>query len=375
MGLRSVKRKGFFHILEVVIVAMMIFVVLTQLYSVPKANQPWDAAKLNVMSEDLLYSLDAKGVNWFSQTEVNRTLYNTLPGTMGYAVSTTQDVRPSMKIGLVCTGTDLTEINSMLQNFPLNGIQRRFTVTPIAPGNLDLSPGGAHSGNDAIVFCNSPGLNDAQISNAERYLSGGGGIVEFSDLSAAVVQDSRWYDEVINLQWTDSVNPAPSARARFPYMDPDERRYPVQKIFFGIPTIPATPPATFTFANFGDAAETVYPADNAAEKIVVIQESYYIGGSFHDGKEVPLSTIDWGVNGSGRVAWMSRAVITGSADQQNNGKLLKSLIVWAASGKSYPIVEGTVSTGATSSMRKVYQTASNGMYEPVRIDLTIGYHF
>jgi hypothetical protein len=85
--------------------------------------------------------------------------------------------------------------------------------------------------------------------------------------------------------------------------------------------------------------------------------------------------IDWGVNGSGRVAWMSRAAITGSADNQKNGKLLKSLIVWAASGKSYPIIEGSVSTGATASMRKVYQAAASGMYEPVRIDLTIGYHF
>ncbi len=33
-------RKGFFRILEVVIVAMLVFVTLTQLYSVPKANQP-----------------------------------------------------------------------------------------------------------------------------------------------------------------------------------------------------------------------------------------------------------------------------------------------------------------------------------------------
>ncbi|MFH0956254.1 MAG: hypothetical protein V1813_00165 [Candidatus Aenigmatarchaeota archaeon] len=79
MGTRM--RKGFFRILEVVIVAMLVFVTLTQLYSVPKANQPWDMTKLSVMSQDLLYSLDAKNVDWFEPVEVNSTLYDILPKT------------------------------------------------------------------------------------------------------------------------------------------------------------------------------------------------------------------------------------------------------------------------------------------------------
>jgi hypothetical protein len=366
--MRTRMRKGFFRILEVVIVAMLVFVTLTQLYSVPKANQPWDVTKLSVMSQDLIYSLDVKGVDWFDKAEVNRTLYDILPKTMGYAVSVRQDVRPAMRIGCVCSAADYADVGAILADFTLNGIPRDFILTRIAPGTLDFSE--ASSDYDAILLCESQSFTDAQVSDAEAYLAEGGGIVELSDLTQPQVDGSRWYGDVMNIQWvSDSVN-VPSSRAFFPYMDPNERRYPVQKIF------DAVPPALPSFENFDNfGSETIYPKDNAAEKIVVIQDSYYQGGSL-DGNEVPLSVLDWGVNGSGRVAWMSNTSISGSTDDEESAKkILKALVIWAASGKEYTIVGGTVSTGATASMRKVYGGSGAGMYEPVRIYLTIGYHF
>lgn len=366
------KRKGFFHILEVIIVAMLIFVILTQLYSVPKANQPWDAAKVSIMSEDLLYSLEAKGVDWFDKTEVNRTLYDVLPKTMGYSVSVSQDVRPVMRIGVVCGAADFGTISAILSDFQLNGIQRDFVLTRIEPGTLDLSNTSAHYQNDAIMFVGAQAFLPAQIDYLERYLAAGNGVLELSGLTEADVSGSRWYGEVMNLEWvSDSLYfQSAAARAYFPYMDPDERRYPVQKIFLGVP------PSVSPFASFGAfGGETLYPADMASEKIVAIQDSYYVGGFEHEGMEVPLSTIDWGVNGSGRVAWMSNASISGStADVNSTKKLLKSLAIWTASGKKYPIIEGSVSTGATATMRKIYMRPG-GMYEPVRIDLTVGYHY
>ncbi|MFH0956253.1 MAG: hypothetical protein V1813_00160 [Candidatus Aenigmatarchaeota archaeon] len=290
---------------------------------------------------------------------------------MGYSVSVRQDVRPEMRIGCVCSVAAYADVGTILADFTLNGIPRNFILARIPPGTLDFSE--ASSDYDAILLCESQVLTEDQIKDAEGYLSDGGGIVELSDLTEAQISGSRWYGEVMNLQWVydSSYVPSGSGKAHFPYMDPDERRYPVQKIFFAVP-----PSISFTdFGSFG--SETVYPKDGAAEKIVVIQDSYYTGeGSAHNGMEVPLATLDWGVNGSGRVAWMSNTSISGSTDDEESAKkLLKSLVTWAASGKEYPIVEGTVSTGATASMRKVYGGSGAGMYEPVRIYLTIGYHF
>jgi hypothetical protein len=368
--MKAVMRKGFFRIVEVVIVSVLVFITLAQLYAVPKANQPWATTKLSVMSQDLLYSLDAKGVDWFDQVEVNRTLYEILPKTMGYAVSVKQDVRPQMRIGCVCSPANCALLTPILADFTLNNIFRNFTLICIAPGTLDLGTS-AHNQTDAILICGNQALTPAQITSAERYLSNGKGIVEISDLTEPMVSGSRWYGEVMNMKWSDATN-FPSGRAVFPYMDTDERRYPVKKIFYGIP------PALPSFGNFSNFVNlnNVYPADDASEKIVVAQlNSYYVGGSI-DGAPVPLSMLDWGVNGSGRVAWMSNTSISGGTDDENSAKkLLKSLVIWAASGREYDIVSGTVSTSATASMRKVYGGSGGNMYEAVRIYLTVGYHF
>ena len=64
---------------------------------------------------------------------------------------------------------------------------------------------------------------------------------------------------------------------------------------------------------------------------------------------------------------MSNATLSGE-----NAQLLKSLILWAVSGKEFKVIEGTMVESAKASMRKIY---SDDMYEPVRIELTIGYHF
>jgi hypothetical protein len=370
--MKAVMRKGFFRIIEVVIVAVLVFITLTQLYAVPKANQPWATTKLSVMSQDLLYSMDAKGVNWFDPVEVNRTLSDILPKTVGYAVSVEQDVRPQMKIGAVCSPANCALLTPIFADFTLNTIFRNFTLICIPPGVFDLTLG-AQNQTDAILICGSQSLTQAQITSAERYLSDGKGIVEISDLKDTDVVGSRWYNEVMNLRWvSDSLNLAPSGRTFFPYMDPDERRYPVKKIFYGIPP---SLPSFGNFSNFGSATETVYPADDASEKIVVSQDTYYVGGSIA-GAPVPLSMLDWGVNGSGRVAWMSNTSISGATDDENSAKkLLKSLVIWAASGRKYDVVEGAASTSATASMRKAYGGSGGSMYEAVRVYLTIGYNF
>ncbi|MCK4714610.1 MAG: hypothetical protein KAT35_03475, partial [Candidatus Aenigmarchaeota archaeon] len=115
------------------------------------------------------------------------------------------------------------------------------------------------------------------------------------------------------------------------------------------------------FNDFGD--ESVYPADESESRIIAELDDTYAGTEKH----VPLAVINWAVNGKGRSAWMSNATLS-----DENAQLLKSLILWAASGKEFKVIEGTMVESAKASIRKVY---GSDMYEPVKIELTIGYHF
>ncbi len=366
-------RKGFFHIVEVVIVAMLVFIVLMQFYAVPKAEHPWETTKLTVLTQDILYSLDADGVVWTDKAQVSAALGKLVPETLSYSVAVKADVKPRIRVGCVCGDAQFAVLrDQVLGDFTLNGILRDVTLdsAPIAASALDLSEGGAQSDRDIIVFFGTPDLSSAQIDGMYDFLGKGGGIVQVADLTEPEV-GIPWHQELFNLAWVDSFRPA-SPKAIFTYFDPSEKRYAVQKIF----RYAHTPfPAFTAFDNFGSVADgenKVYPADGLETRIIVRQEDNYQAGSY-DGKPVPLSVINWGVEGIGRTAWMAGASIDQATPADGaNRKLLESLILWAGSEKEDVIVPGLMKQWAKASVRKAL---TGQMYEAMRVDLIIGYHY
>ncbi len=359
--------KGFLHIVEVIIVAMLVFVILSQFYSIPKADPSWGTPKLTVMSQDLLYTLDASGVDWSDAAEVNHTLYYLVPRTMSYSLSLNYPIRPRMRIGCVCDDVNYSILESgVLSDFTVNGIQRRMVHEQIEPYAFTLNE--AQMGNDVILICGNVNVNGVLENRMGEYLSRGNGIVHFANLTSDVVESS-WHSLLFNLEWvydSESV-PPPSGEAYFPYAESSEKRYMIEKIFTSMPPAPA---GFNGFNNF--VSESVYPAEGNPSRILVRQGLNYIGGSY-EGRYVPLSVINWGVNGTGRTAWMSWAGISKDTQAENENKqLLKSLIVWAASGKDYPIITNRMNQGAKASMRKVF---NEDMYETVKVELSVGYHF
>ena len=67
--------KGFLHIVEILIVSMLVFLVLMQFTAVPKQNIDWQSMKLSTQANDLLFSLDKKGIDWYNDSQVNSSLY------------------------------------------------------------------------------------------------------------------------------------------------------------------------------------------------------------------------------------------------------------------------------------------------------------
>lgn len=349
-------RKGFLHVAESIIVVLLVFAVLAQFYNIPRSSHEWSKTKLSLMAEDLLYTLDSMDTNWFDASEVRTRIESAIPKTMGYALSTKQLVRPV--INVLCVGSDANCTylkSSVLKNFTLNGVDRGFNVRAVRPSSMDFSAG--YLTDDVIVFWGAPPISTQADEDALKdYLKQGNGVVEFTNLTQSYLAANTWQQSIFNVKWH---TPGGSGDAIFTDFAPYERQHDILKIFN------ISHPLDTHFSGFGP--DTVFPADDSTDKIIVHRNNGY-----SDGKDVPLVIADWSAEGRGRTIWMSNATME-TALPYYTRDLLKSLIIWAASGNEYTHIAGSFKESATASMTKILY--SSGTYEPVRISLTLGYHF
>ncbi len=357
-------RKGFLHVVETLIVIILVFFVISQFSSIPRSQHTWSTTKLTVMAQDLLYTMDEKGVDWFDNDEVNETLYGAIPETMGYSLVTWQTIRPVLKVGCVCNDQNFSYLDDLLQDMTVNGRYRDFVTEQIPPGSMDFDVGGSHLDNDVILFWGYPPITSgsSEEQNLSEYLSMGNGVVEYANLTDLQIQE-QWHQDIFNIEESLSLRPSGDLDAEFNLLMPDEKAHEVIKIYgFFNPDD--------SFDNFG--FETVYPVDGRENKIVLRQASPYGGpGSDQYGKSIPLVVVNWGVGGRGRSAWMSDGELT-PVPGDKNSDLLKSLIVWAAGEKEYVVKDDVMAESSKASMRSILNT---DIYEPVKIELTLGYHF
>lgn len=68
------KKKGFMHIVEVLLIIVLVFFVFTQFASIPSISDEWSRTKLSTLAGDALKTLEAKGVDWFNGTQIENTL-------------------------------------------------------------------------------------------------------------------------------------------------------------------------------------------------------------------------------------------------------------------------------------------------------------
>jgi len=73
--------KGFIHIVEIVIISLVMFLVVTQFSSIPQLKSEWPKTRLMLQGNDLLFSLDKTGIGWLNSTEVEDSFAKALNGT------------------------------------------------------------------------------------------------------------------------------------------------------------------------------------------------------------------------------------------------------------------------------------------------------
>ena len=122
--------RGFLHIIEIIIITLVMFVVLFQLSYVPGIPMNFDKAKLSLLGDDMLFSLDSKGVNWLDRQEVKSGLDYLLSGSnIVYNVEIMNAIKTPIYVGCICSEEEFAGLEAALTNFTLNNEEIEFFVT------------------------------------------------------------------------------------------------------------------------------------------------------------------------------------------------------------------------------------------------------
>ncbi|MFQ5647635.1 MAG: hypothetical protein ACE5FW_00175 [Candidatus Aenigmatarchaeota archaeon] len=329
-------KKGFIHIVEIVIISLVVFVLVIQIATIPRAEAEWDRTKLILQGNDILHTLNAKGVNWLSRTDVVGNLTEVLAGTnLRYRILVRNAIPANITIGcLACTPGELEELESALAgSFTLNGERIRFNVHPAAldsipPWGLDV----ACLGRAAL-----PGL-EMQV---EDFLAGGGGVLEIRDLEAA---DTAERADIFGLETWETA-PGTGNIEFNPGLGPDSRHWSIWKYFRHIPS-GLDFSLWSSFDGFLEPTEDrVILRELASGAPALVVNEYY----------------------GGRAAWLS----DGDNTLEDRKALIRALAAWAA-GDTYEVVPADIREPQAFSLHTVI---NQDMFQPIEIVLSLGYIF
>jgi len=351
------KMKGLFHIIEIVIITLVMFVMIFQMSSMSSTELDWGKSRLMVQGRDILYSIRESSIEWsyeegiadFVRDAFNRT-------NVRHRLELSGAPKESVSVGCLCDGSaDCRSFCSWLTGalpwsgtLSFNGMETGFTVTESSSINNIF---------DVMVSSQPLTGMDTGVVN---YLSADRGFILVRDL---VSQDFTDYGTVLNYYFSvDS-----SARQGSGIVSFDLEALAENPDYYRIPKyFSHTPNGT------GDRYNTTRTFDDfssdPAQKMPDPQGMTVLKAA--NGRPACIATR--GVSrGLGRTAWLSRE----SPAQDDWGILLASLILWS-SEHTRTITDDDMSIErAAASMYMVPDDTSRAdyMFQPMEAVLTLGY--
>jgi hypothetical protein len=342
------RKKGFIHIVEIVVISLIVFVLVIQLGSVPPARADWDNAKIMLQGNDMLFSLDGSGVNWLDPNAVVRSMDSLLAGTnIKYDVTVTNAIKADISVGCICTDSELNTFSHSLTQFTLNRETVDFSVLKIDPNRPSFP-----TMYDVIIVgpnAFSRGLAGYR-TEMKAFLADGRGILEIANIGSQAGLDEA-QSEVFGLEWNTRTFPTNSKIAFVP--DRGSAFYSIERYFRHMPS-------SINFSNWTGFATFLEPGERIAASggTAVLEQK---------GSEVAGLVARDGVEGNGRTAWLSG----GDDNLEERKVLIRALVSWLA-GDSYRVVAGDIASPVRFSMFKVL---GPDMFQPVKITLSLGYIF
>jgi len=341
--MKAASRKGFIHVVEIVIIVLAVFVVLFQFIGIPSVNTKWSEAKLNVIGNDLLFALDGMGIDWTDRNEVESVLDKALERggtrntTIVYDLKLNGVIKPNISVGCICRNVapnnELAAVEDALQHFYLNGINISYAVDYVDPAHPEFS----HKYDVVVIMSDffkgvyhpEYSLDDFKM-RIENYLGADKGILVINYSADAALKDT--IDEAyFGINWSDDLTQDMDLELSFNHdvSFPNSSYYDVFKYFYNFPN--------------SSGIKTKYPNEffNLLDKNQKTTTLLFgpAGCELEDNNGICGLIVNRGmVNGQGRTAWLSRLADPPGGMDDSNNVLMRSIVAWLA-GDSFHVID------------------------------------
>ncbi len=329
-------KKGFIHIVEVILIIIIMFLVIWQFTYIPGAKTEWSRTKLTLQGNDILFSLDRKGINWFDSEEVETEFNKAFNLTnILYDLKLKNVIKPRILVGCICDDTEFATANGILNPFVINGKWVNFTLDKIDPSDISEIY-------DVVLLWDFNLTGYKQVSS---YLEADKGIVEVRDLNEEEINNFEVQKNLFGLRYNSSL-PSPGIQSiaftkSVSYAN--STYYNIFKYFYHTPnSTGGLIEEPFLFPDFLGSNERVSPRDGDERRIILKQV----------GSNVSALIVNQGMGeGFGRTAWLSE----GSMSEKMK-VLIRDLVVWAA-GDTYRVVPNKITNPVIFSLYKLFKPA------------------
>jgi len=349
------KRKGFVHVMEMIVVIVMTIFSLTQFsyLSIPQAD--WERTKLALLGDDILLTLSKKNINWFDDNAVTSAINKFIENSnIAYSIKLTNVIKENINIGCLCDANDMVGIEEALKPNPLliNSERIRFITHRIDSINGLFNPA-----YDLVIICHYTDLSSMKTT-VMRYLSLDKGIIELFPLERSDIDSVQ--KDIFGVVWDSASESSSSDDIRFSTYSqrPGTETYTIRKYFLSFPNTAGNKEFSSgaSFENFiGGASHIMQKSDNRMK--VLLEQS---------NTKMPAAILNTEISEhNGRTLWLP----VGIPDNEKSKNLLKSAVAWAAGDEMY-LKQSAMKNPITSSIFKVY---NNDMFQIIRIDLILSH--
>jgi hypothetical protein len=217
-------RKGFLHVVEIVIVGLMTFLVILQFSYLPTQNIDWASMKLSAQANDILFSLDKKDVDWFDPAQVDGAISSFVSNNTVYALTVRNSMKPFIKVGCICSAAETASIAAALQPFSINGQWVSFSVTQPAPI--------AFSHEYDVILINDSNMAP-YYGQIRQFLDADKGMVEFRHLDLSDIDSVQ--TDFFGLKWNGSLANPDDSSLEFRSNLSSDTYFNLYKYFHNIP--------------------------------------------------------------------------------------------------------------------------------------------
>ncbi len=194
------KMKGIISVVELVIVALVLFTAFGILFPGTSYTNRWQEAEMVLKSRDLLIALDKTGDMYkksFSSEEVSEFIASVFPERSLFSwIEADGAVKGRIVVACDCTDAQINDLVKWVGNTKINGRTIALDFVPLKDFN-------SIPNSDVMLVFGYRDLS-AYKQNLKDYLGKGNGIVEIADLDLPTKIDSV-QSEIFGLKWVETA--------------------------------------------------------------------------------------------------------------------------------------------------------------------------